>query len=53
MVAAESCDTNRCEIPLKIRTAIVVFRLFLQMVLGQHFGAGDVVSFLCRVALGA
>ncbi|KAG0600449.1 hypothetical protein M758_11G035100 [Ceratodon purpureus] len=34
-------------------TAIVVFRLFFQMVLGEHFSAGDVVSFLCRVSLGA
>ncbi len=35
------------------RTAIVVFELFLQMVLGQKFDAGDVIEFLCRVALGA
>lgn len=34
-------------------TAIVVFRLFLQMVLGKHFSAGDVVSFLSRVVFGA
>lgn len=34
-------------------TAIVVFRLYLQLVLGQNFSAGDVISFLCRVALGA
>jgi NhaP-type Na+/H+ or K+/H+ antiporter len=34
-------------------TAIVVFQLFLQMVLGQKFDAGDVIEFLCRVALGA
>ncbi|BBN12428.1 Na+:H+ antiporter [Marchantia polymorpha subsp. ruderalis] len=34
-------------------TAIVVFKLFLQMVLGQHFTAGDIVQFFSQVALGA
>lgn len=34
-------------------TVIVVFHLFLQIVLGQKFSSGDVISFLCRVGLGA
>lgn len=33
-------------------TAIVIFRLFLQMVLGQSFDVADVIKFLSRVALG-
>eukprot|EP00249_Psilotum_nudum_P020794 c27850_g1_i1 orf=499-4035(-) len=34
-------------------TAIVIFRLFLQMVLGQHFNTMEIITFLSRVALGA
>ncbi|KAH6557469.1 hypothetical protein KP509_1Z112500 [Ceratopteris richardii] len=33
-------------------TAIVIFRLFLELVLGQSFTAGTVVLYLARVALG-
>lgn len=33
-------------------TAIVIFRLFFQMVLGQTFNAADIIKFLSRVALG-
>ncbi|CAM6099086.1 unnamed protein product [Calypogeia fissa] len=34
-------------------TAIVVFQLFFQMVLGQHFTVGQIVVFFSRVAFGA
>ncbi|MCO5555571.1 hypothetical protein L7F22_009116 [Adiantum nelumboides] len=33
-------------------TAIVIFRLFLELVLGESFNAGTVVVYLSRVALG-
>ena len=53
VIAAQSCDTRIVKFSLNGRTAIVVYQLFLQMVLGQKFGVGDIISFLCRVALGA
>ncbi|XP_024527441.1 sodium/hydrogen exchanger 8 [Selaginella moellendorffii] len=34
-------------------TAMVVFELFHQMVLGKHFSAGDICKFLSQVALGS
>ncbi|KAJ7546491.1 hypothetical protein O6H91_08G041700 [Diphasiastrum complanatum] len=34
-------------------TAMVVFQLFLQLLLGQHFSAGEIVKFLAQVSLGA
>ncbi|KAJ3672840.1 hypothetical protein LUZ60_006214 [Juncus effusus] len=34
-------------------TAIVVYQLFYQMVMGQSFSAGDVIKFLSQVSLGA
>ncbi|KAJ4974131.1 hypothetical protein NE237_007305 [Protea cynaroides] len=34
-------------------TAIVVFQLFYQMVLGRSFSVGDIIKFLTQVALGA
>ncbi|KAL2611522.1 hypothetical protein R1flu_023214 [Riccia fluitans] len=34
-------------------TAIVVFKLFFQMVLGRHFTPGDVIKFFSQVAIGA
>ncbi|CAL9156132.1 sodium/hydrogen exchanger 8-like [Musa acuminata AAA Group] len=34
-------------------TAIVVFQLFYQMVLGRSFNVGDIIKFLSQVALGA
>ncbi|KAG6544478.1 hypothetical protein Mapa_014116 [Marchantia paleacea] len=34
-------------------TAIVVFKLFFQMVLGRHFTPGDIIQFFSQVALGA
>ncbi|XP_043695377.1 sodium/hydrogen exchanger 8 isoform X2 [Telopea speciosissima] len=34
-------------------TAIVVYQLFYQMVLGRSFNVGDIIKFLTQVALGA
>ncbi|XP_042481679.1 sodium/hydrogen exchanger 8-like isoform X2 [Macadamia integrifolia] len=34
-------------------TAIVVYQLFYQMVLGRSFNVGDIIKFLAKVALGA
>nr|CAL44986.1 putative Na/H antiporter [Cymodocea nodosa] len=34
-------------------TAIVVYQLFYDMVLGQEFSAGSIIKFLCEVSLGA
>lgn len=34
-------------------TAIVVYQLFYQMVLGRNFNVGDIVKFLSQVTLGA
>ncbi|KAF6168632.1 hypothetical protein GIB67_005244 [Kingdonia uniflora] len=34
-------------------TAIVVYQLFLQMVLGKHFNTGEIIKYLTQVSLGA